>query len=147
MRLSKAKRVLVIAAHPDDEVIGCGGTIARHGDNGDHVEVLIVSEGATSRQPQRDRSGAFKELSALGKAAQAAGSILGAAGVELLDFPDNRLDSLDRLDLIKQIENRNFANKTIRFLSEDRNRKTKQSNFLEGRNFANCENCFSKCHF
>ena len=65
MRLSKAKRVLVIAAHPDDEVIGCGGTIARHGDNGDHVEVLIVSEGATSRQPQRDRSDAFKELSAL----------------------------------------------------------------------------------
>jgi LmbE family N-acetylglucosaminyl deacetylase len=35
-----------------------------------------------------------------------AGSILGAAGVELLDLPDNRLDSLDRLDLIKRIEER-----------------------------------------
>ena len=40
--------VLVVAAHPDDEVLGCGGTIARHARNGDHVQVLIVAEGATS---------------------------------------------------------------------------------------------------
>ena len=43
------KRVLVIAAHPDDEVLGCGGTVARHGDAGDEVHVLIMAEGATSR--------------------------------------------------------------------------------------------------
>ena len=42
--------VLVIAAHPDDEVLGCGGTIARHADSGDQVQVLIVAEGSTSRQ-------------------------------------------------------------------------------------------------
>jgi LmbE family N-acetylglucosaminyl deacetylase len=96
--------VLVIAAHPDDEVLGCGGTIARHADAGDQVKVLIVAEGATSRQEQRDRLQAGGELSALAQAAQTAGSILGAAGVELLDLPDNRLDSLDRLDLIKHIE-------------------------------------------
>jgi LmbE family N-acetylglucosaminyl deacetylase len=48
-------RVLVVAAHPDDEVLGCGGTIARHADAGDQVQVLIVAEGATSRQQQRDR--------------------------------------------------------------------------------------------
>ena len=98
--------VLVIAAHPDDEVLGCGGTIARHADEGDHVQVLIVAEGATSRQQQRDRVQATGELSALAQAAQKAGAILGAKGVELLDLPDNRLDSLDRLDLIKQIEER-----------------------------------------
>lgn len=97
-------RVLVVAAHPDDEVLGCGGTIARHADAGDQVQVLIVAEGATSRQEQRDRLQACDELSALAQAAQTAGSILGAAGVELLDLPDNRLDSLDRLDLIKRIE-------------------------------------------
>jgi LmbE family N-acetylglucosaminyl deacetylase len=96
--------VLVVAAHPDDEVLGCGGTIARHADAGDQVKVLIVAEGATSRQEQRDRLQAGGELSALAQAAQTAGSILGAAGVELLDLPDNRLDSLDRLDLIKHIE-------------------------------------------
>ena len=99
-------RVLVVAAHPDDEVLGCGGTIARHADAGDHVQVLIVAEGATSRQLQRDRGQARNEISALAQAAQRAGAILGAQGVELLDLPDNRLDSLDRLELIKQIEER-----------------------------------------
>ena len=97
-------RVLVVAAHPDDEVLGCGGTIARHADAGDQVQVLIVAEGATSRQNQRDPIQARDELSALALASQTAGLILGAAGVELLDLPDNRLDSLDRLDLIKRIE-------------------------------------------
>jgi len=70
------------------------------------VQVLIVAEGATSRLQQRDPGQASDELSALAQAAQNAGAILGAAGVELLDFPDNRLDSLDRLDLIKRIEAR-----------------------------------------
>ena len=102
--VTELNRVLVVAAHPDDEVLGCGGTIARHADAGDQVQVLIVAEGATSRQEQRDRLQADDELSALAQAAQTAGSILGAAGVELLDLPDNRLDSLNRLDLIKRIE-------------------------------------------
>ena len=106
MTFNEMKQVLVVAAHPDDEVLGCGGTIARHADAGDQVQVLIVAEGATSRLQHRHRIEASYELSVLAKAAQAAGSILGAAGVELLDLPDNRLDSIDRLDLIKQIENR-----------------------------------------
>jgi LmbE family N-acetylglucosaminyl deacetylase len=96
--------ILVVAAHPDDEVLGCGGTIARHADAGDLVRVLIVAEGATSRQGQRDRAEAADELTTLAQAAQTASSILGAVGVELMDLPDNRLDSLARLDLIKQIE-------------------------------------------
>jgi len=100
------KSIFIVAAHPDDEVLGCGGTIARHADAGDQVQVLIVAEGATSRQEQRNRNQASDELSALAQAAQKAGAILGAKGVELLDLPDNRLDSLDRLDLIKQIEER-----------------------------------------
>ena len=104
MALASKKKVLVVAAHPDDEVLGCGGTIARHADNGDQVHVLIVVEGSTSRQQKRDRAQVQDELSALAKAAHKAGSILGAAGVELLDLPDNRLDSIDRLDLIKRIE-------------------------------------------
>ena len=98
--------VFIVAAHPDDEVLGCGGSIARHADAGDHVQVLILAEGATSRQQQRDRVQVNAELSNLARAAQKAGEILGASGVELLDLPDNRLDSLDRLDLIKLIEAR-----------------------------------------
>jgi LmbE family N-acetylglucosaminyl deacetylase len=106
VRISFKKTILVVAAHPDDEVLGCGGTIARHAEAGDQVQVLIVAEGATSRLQQRDRSQASEELSALVLAAQQAGVILGAQGVEVLDLPDNRLDSLDRLDLVKQIEER-----------------------------------------
>ena len=98
------RNILVVAAHPDDEVLGCGGTIARHADSGDQVQVLIVAEGSTSRLLERDRNQVRDELSALAQAAQTAGSILGAAGVELLDLPDNRLDSLDRHDLIKRKE-------------------------------------------
>ena len=60
------------------------------------------------RVPPRAKGSAIdiklNELLDLAKAAQTAGAILGAAGVELLDLPDNRLDSLDRLDLIKCIE-------------------------------------------
>jgi LmbE family N-acetylglucosaminyl deacetylase len=101
-----ADSVLVVAAHPDDEVLGCGGTIARHADAGDVIHVLIAAEGATSRQQRRDRGEATEALSALAEAARLATAILGATGVELLDLPDNRLDSLDRLDLVKIIEER-----------------------------------------
>ena len=96
--------VLVVAAHPDDEVLGCGGTIARHANFGDHVQVLIVAEGSTSRLYERDRSKVQDELSCLASATKLAGTILGAAGVSFLELPDNRLDSLDRLDLIKRVE-------------------------------------------
>jgi LmbE family N-acetylglucosaminyl deacetylase len=106
MASDSSNTVLVVAAHPDDEVLGCGGTIARHADSGDRVFVLIVAEGATSRQWQRDRAEAVDELTSLAQAAQSASAILGAVGVEILDLPDNRLDSVDRLDLIKQIEER-----------------------------------------
>lgn len=104
--MNNVNRVLVVAAHPDDEVLGCGGTIARHAEAGNEVQVLIAAEGATSRQQQRNRMQVAEELSVLALAAQKAGSLLGAVGVELLDLPDNRLDSIDRLDLIKLVEER-----------------------------------------
>jgi len=101
---NSGKKVLIIAAHPDDEVLGCGGTIARHVDCGDTVNVLIVSEGVTSREIIRDRAASSDQLSSLKVSAKKASEVLGSVDVELLDLPDNRLDSLDRLDLIKLIE-------------------------------------------
>lgn len=98
------KTILVIAAHPDDEVLGCGGTIAAHSQAGDKVHVVIMAEGMTSRLPKRNRSTFAKELKSLGQAARSANKILGAASVTLLDFPDNRMDSMDRLDITKAIE-------------------------------------------
>ena len=100
----KPQQVLVVAAHPDDEVLGCGGTIAHHAEAGDTVHVLLVAEGATSRQQQRNRANARQELLTLTQAAQCAQQILGTTSTELLGLPDNRLDSIDRLDLVKRIE-------------------------------------------
>jgi LmbE family N-acetylglucosaminyl deacetylase len=97
-------RVAVIAAHPDDEVLGCGATMARHAAEGDEVHVLIVAEGATSRGVRRDRPDFQAELSQLGVSARRANEILGTTALELLEFPDNRLDSVDLLDVIKAVE-------------------------------------------
>ena len=104
MLIHEKQNVLVIAAHPDDEVLGCGGALARHSDNGDEIHVIIISEGLTSRQISRDRKSMSTELSDLGESALNSSKVLGIDNIELLNFPDNRLDSLDRLDLVKTVE-------------------------------------------
>lgn len=98
--------VLVIAAHPDDEVLGCGGTIARHAAEGCAVHILIMAEGLTSRDQTRDAKARQSELTALAQTAHQAGNVLGAVSVELLAFPDNRMDSLPLLDVVKEVEAR-----------------------------------------
>lgn len=98
------KNVLVIAAHPDDEVLGCGGSIARHVNNGEQVFVLILAEGITSRDDKRDKEKREGELSVLAKTAHEANVFLGVKSITLHDFPDNRMDSLDLLDIVKLIE-------------------------------------------
>ena len=96
--------VLVVAAHPDDEVLGCGGTMARHALNGDKVHVVILVEGVTSRDQKRNRDDRKFDISKLGKNSQIANDILGTTSLTLHDFPDNRLDSVSLLDLTKVVE-------------------------------------------
>lgn len=98
-------KVLVVAAHPDDEILGCGGTIARHVRDGDEVHVMIMAEGLTSRAGF-DRTQGSEKLSDLARAAHAANALLGVAELTLLQLPDNRMDSMDRLDVIKAIESK-----------------------------------------
>jgi LmbE family N-acetylglucosaminyl deacetylase len=98
------RRIAVIAAHPDDEVLGCGATIARHTASGDEVHVLIVAEGATSRSVTGDRLEFKDQLSQLAASAHRANELLGATNLELLGFSDNRMDSVDLLDVVKVIE-------------------------------------------
>ena len=96
--------ILVVAAHPDDEILGCGGVLAYHAARGDTVHVLIVAEGATSRDSRRDPEERAGELTALNAAASCAASVIGAEEPRILGLPDNRLDSLPLLDVIKPIE-------------------------------------------
>ena len=96
--------ILIEAAHPDDEVLGCGASAAKWAEAGKEVHVVILAEGATSRDFARNPESRIEELSALEKSAQSAGKILGVTSVRLLNFPDNRMDSVDRLEVIKIVE-------------------------------------------
>ena len=97
--------VLVVAAHPDDEILGCGGTCSRLVAEGWAVHHLILAQGAASRSsnPSGDHALAG-EIQALRQAAESAAEHVGATGVEFADFPDNRMDSVDLLDVVKRIE-------------------------------------------
>ena len=99
-----ARAVLVVAAHPDDEILGCGGVLARHAAKGGRVHVLIVAEGVTSRDARRDPQGREPDLAALKAAAARAAAATSAEEPQMLGLPDNRLDSLPLLDVIKPIE-------------------------------------------
>ena len=104
MKKSFLNSVLVVAAHPDDEILGCGGTLAKHVFNGDKVNILIVAEGSTSRSPQRDLKLHRNNLDNLYSEAIKASQILGVTDLKILDFPDNRLDSIDLIEITKKIE-------------------------------------------
>ena len=98
------RSVLVAAAHPDDEVLGCGGALASHAAKGDTIHVLIFAEGATSRDSLLDPKAQKRELAVLKAAASRAASIVGAETPSMLGLPDNRLDTLPLLDIIKSVE-------------------------------------------
>ena len=96
--------VLVIAAHPDDEVLGCGGSMARLAEEGAAVHVHFLADGVGARG--RAAGPDAKALKARRGAALKACDILGTASVTFGDFPDNRLDTAPLLDVIKQVEAR-----------------------------------------
>jgi len=96
--------VVVVAAHPDDEVLGCGGTLARFADEGRPVHVLILADGEWARPLIGDAAAGPDRIQARVSAAERACAILGCASVEVLSLPDNRLDSVDLLDIVRRVE-------------------------------------------
>lgn len=95
--------ILVVAAHPDDEVLGCGGTIARLAEEGHTVHILILGVGITSRYANPDDAKPG-ELQILHGQAKNAGASLGAKEVSLMNLPDNRFDTIPLLDIVKIVE-------------------------------------------
>ena len=94
------RRVAIIVAHPDDEVLGCGGTIAKHCSRGDIVDVVFFTDGESSRLAHTSIKIAERKRSAIH-----ALKILGVNGkIEFLDYPDNELDSISLLNLTQSLE-------------------------------------------
>jgi methionyl-tRNA formyltransferase/LmbE family N-acetylglucosaminyl deacetylase len=92
------QRVLCIVAHPDDETLGVGGTLALHAEAGMEVTVVIMSEGEEEKLAHTPRCETRREC------ALAAAKALGLTTVEFHDFPDQRLDSVPFIELIKTVE-------------------------------------------
>lgn len=95
-------KILAIVAHPDDEIIGLGGTLAKHIKIGDEVKVIILGDGKTSRYQQ------YKEIDPVQKESSdketsAALKKLGITNFTKKTLPDNRFDSLPLLDIVKII--------------------------------------------
>jgi LmbE family N-acetylglucosaminyl deacetylase len=97
------KRILIVAAHPDDEILGCGGTIIRRINEGDEVYSLVLGEGITSRYQKRILGEEVK-LKELHDSYNKVCKFMGFKNWWLYKFPDNRFDSVDLLDIVKVVE-------------------------------------------
>ncbi len=96
-------KVLVISAHPDDEVLGCGGTLANHFIRGDKIYQIFVSDGEGARS--KNGKSSIKNINSRLKLAKKAARILGISKTKSLMFDDNQLDKIPLLKIIKKLEN------------------------------------------
>jgi LmbE family N-acetylglucosaminyl deacetylase len=98
-------KILIIAAHPDDELLGLGATMHKLINEKECiVRVIILGEGITSRSDKRDPIKWTKELKSHKENIEAARKVIGYESVGIYDFPDNRFDTVALLDIIKVIE-------------------------------------------
>lgn len=93
--MNPRNKVLVIAAHPDDELLGCGGVVAQHTKRGDHVTTLVMCEGESLRYQGQE----INQQSHIWKAAK----VLGVDDVRSFQFPDQKLETIILTDLIDPI--------------------------------------------
>ena len=96
------KNILVIAAHPDDELLGVGGTIRKLANQGVCCRAVILAEGITSRADKRSDADT-NELVELQKDARKAAEIVGYSSIDFCQLPDNRMDGMELLDVIKVV--------------------------------------------
>ena len=109
-------KILIIVAHPDDEVLGMGGTIKKLAKEGHNIKIVILATGITSRRsPNYSNSTDYKldkklenitkkQLKELQKDAKNASKILGVTKLTMMNFPDNEMDKITNLEITKTIE-------------------------------------------
>ena len=93
------RSILIVASHPDDEIIGCGGTICRHIEKGDIVNLIILSDGISSRS-KINNNDIIKRKNCLKKSNE----FIGIKEAYSLDLPDNQFDTIPLLEIVKAIE-------------------------------------------
>jgi LmbE family N-acetylglucosaminyl deacetylase len=101
MKNKAHKTVLVIAAHPDDEILGCGGTIAKHVLEGDSVFALFMTKGVMSRKNSKNQK---KQIRILQKESILANKIVGSKIIKQYDLPDNQMDTVNKLTIVQLLE-------------------------------------------
>jgi LmbE family N-acetylglucosaminyl deacetylase len=100
--MSDRNRLLVVAAHPDDEVLGCGGTVRRMVSGGWQAHLVVFTGGIGGRHTA-DSAGSPEvqvEQNCLRKQMRGAADVIGFANITMLDFPDNRMDTVSRTELV-----------------------------------------------
>ena len=108
--------VLIIAAHPDDEVLGMGGTIAKHTSQNDNVSIIYMATGITARMEHLKLEHEIKNISKktqevwqqkiekLRHDAKKSAKLLKVKNIKFFDFPDNEMDGVQLLKVVKVIE-------------------------------------------
>jgi N-acetylglucosamine malate deacetylase 1 len=95
----KKKKILVVAAHPDDEVLGCGGTMAKFANQGHEVRILLLGSGRADPSSPQERQKILRQSDS------ANFTLLGfRERVAMYQFPDNAFDSVKLLDIVHVIE-------------------------------------------
>ncbi len=109
-------KILVIAAHPDDEVLGMGGTIKKYTKAGNQVKIIIMATGIHARRSDQNKnstqynvkkaitSSMKNQVKELQKDAKKSAKILGVNDIEFKNFPDNEMDTVSSLKITKTIE-------------------------------------------
>ena len=96
------KIILVVAAHPDDEILGCGGTMAHHIVKGNKVHIVFMSDGVSSRV---DKDSLLYDIKKRKQSSLEASAILGTKKPIFLGFPDNQMDTCSMLEITQKLEN------------------------------------------
>ena len=92
------KRVMLLAAHSDDDVLGCGGTLAKHSNFGDLIKIVYMTNGVGARTNSR-KAIARRQVSTRNACAK-----IGVSEFKFLDYPDNKMDSVPLLEVVKSVE-------------------------------------------
>ena len=98
------KRILIVCAHPDDEILGCGGTLMKHSKKKDEINILFVFEGSSARYQNKKNKNLLKDIAKREKSAIRVSKILKAKSISFLRYPNLTLNFSSLLEVTKDIE-------------------------------------------